>query len=104
MRRITMAALTLAAVLGGAVAASPAEAAGAKPYSRTRDAGVQPVHYDSPYHAPHRQHWHEQRRAHDQRRMAEAARREALRIERERAERRAWRHAQRHQYSQHRGW
>ena len=49
--------------------------------------------------------WHrrEQRRAYDEERIAEAARREAWRIERERAERRAWRHAQRERYWHHNG-
>ena len=49
--------------------------------------------------------WHrrEQRRAYEEERIAEAARREAWRIERERAERRAWRHAQRERHWHHNG-
>jgi hypothetical protein len=43
------------------------------------------------------------RRAHEDQRIAEAARREARRIDIERAERRAFRHAQRERYGYQRG-
>ena len=57
---------------------------------------VQPRHYDDDWER--RRYWREQRRARDDARIAEAARREAYRIEQERMQRRAWRHAERQRY------
>ena len=60
-----------------------------------------------------RRQWREFRRERDEARIAEAARREAWRIEQEREQRRAWRRAMREQrygydpaygYGHHRGW
>ena len=59
-----------------------------------------------------RRQWREWRQQRDEARIAEAARREAWRIEQEREQRRAWRHAQREQqyggygagYDYQRGW
>lgn len=107
-----MVAMALAAALGGAAAvSSPAEAAGAQRPHQMQHAAVQPVHYDGrhggPQYARHRdsqRHWQAAQRARDQARIAEAARREALRIERERAARQAWHDTRRQQYSQYRGW
>jgi hypothetical protein len=44
-----------------------------------------------------RRHWRERREQRDEARIAEAARREAWRIEQEREQRRAWRHPEREQ-------
>lgn len=48
-----------------------------------------------------RRQWREWRQQHDEMRIAEAARREAWRIERERGQRRAWRRAMREQQHRH---
>ena len=106
-----MVAMALAAALGGAAAvSSPAEAAGARRPHQMQHAAVQSVHHDGrhgPQYARHRdsqRHWQAAQRARDQARIAEAARREALRIERERAARQVWHDTRRQQYSQYRGW
>jgi hypothetical protein len=111
MRRMTMAVMALVAALGGA-AVLPTGAEAAQPVTRAEmgQPPVQPVQYYGD-HRPYdgggwasRHHWREHRRARDEARIAEAARREAYQIERERAERRAWRQAQRQHYSYYRGW
>ena len=51
-----------------------------------------------------RREWREHRRAREEARIAEAARREAYRIEQERAERRAWRHVQPERDGYYRGY
>jgi len=108
MRRMTMVAMALAVAFGGAAVSTAAEAAQRKPIQAAPHSTVQPVHYDGRLRGPHyhsrrddRAHWRDHRRAQEQVRVAEAARREALRIERERAAARAW-HQQ--QFSQYRGW
>ena len=53
-------------------------------------------HYDQGWER--RRAWREWRHAEDEARIAEAARREAWRIQQEREQRRAWRHAQRQQW------
>jgi hypothetical protein len=70
---------------------------------------MQPIQYYSgrPYHDERwerRRYWREHRRMRDEARIAEAARREAWRIEQEQAARRAWRHAQRERYGYYRGY
>ncbi len=111
MRRITVAAAAFLAALAG-VPSSPAEASQSRQMSAAPNALVQPVnHYYAPYGGgryygggERRGDWHAYRRAEDRARIAEAARREAMRIERERAARRAWHQAHRQQYGWHRGW
>jgi hypothetical protein len=108
MRRTRMALVAAAAAMftaaGGALAA-PATALPEAP----RHAAAERVQYYQPdWRGPrdfdeHRWHRRQQRRAFEEERIAEAARREAWRIERERAERRAWRHAQRERYWRHNG-
>jgi hypothetical protein len=99
------AAAAVAAVLtatDGALAAPPFAPPGVH-----RPAAEQVQHYPD-WHG--RRDWDERnhhrrqlRRAYEEERIAEAARREAWRIERERAERRAWRHAQRERHWRHNG-
>jgi hypothetical protein len=110
MRRITMTAMALAVALGWAAMSSTADAAQTKPIEVAPYSAVQPVRYGGHHRGPHYRHgrddhahWRDHRRARDEARIAEAARREAQRIERERAARRAW-HAQQRQYSHYRGW
>jgi hypothetical protein len=110
MRKLITAAMAMALAFGGAMAPSPSEAGQAKAAQVASYSAGLPVHYDSHHRRSHyrddrggRPHWGDHRRAHDQARIAEADRRAARRIERERAERRAW-HVQRHQYSHYRGW
>jgi hypothetical protein len=111
MRKTTMAVMALAAALGGgAVMPTGAEAAQLVARREMVHSAAQPVQYYGD-HRPNdrggwggRHHWREHRRARDEARIAEAARREAYQIERERAERRAWRQAQRQHYSYYRGW
>ncbi|HYI84303.1 MAG TPA: hypothetical protein VEX11_13960 [Acetobacteraceae bacterium] len=105
MRRTLMAATVAAAlaVTAGSALAAPRMA----PFSASGHAAEQ-VQYYPDWHArrdwdERRWHLREQRRAYDEERIAEAARREAWRIERERAERRAWRHAQRERHWHHNG-
>jgi hypothetical protein len=99
-----VAALGVAAITPNSAAAASAAAAGV-----TREAAaLHMVQYYGPRHhegerARHR-HWREHRRARDEARIAAAARREAIRIERERAERRAWRQAQHEHHSFYRGY
>ena len=120
MRRSAKA-MAAAAVLAGAAAFAPkpVPAAGAVV---APIAAPQPLHHVQFYGAmPHsgddgwerRRQWREWRRERDEARIAEAARREAWRIEQEREQRRAWRRAQREQhygygpaygYGHHRGW
>ena len=107
MRRMRMA-LAAAAVLaatGGALAAPPI----ASPEQPRHAAAEQVQYYQHPdWRGPRdfeAERWHrrQQRRAYEEERIAEAARREAWRIERERSERRAWRHAQRERHWRHNG-
>lgn len=111
MRRTTMA-LAAAAMLtaaGGAFAAPPVAPLEAPPHAAERVQFYQPDYYQPGWRGgprdfdDHRWQRRQQRRAYEDERIAEAARREAWRIERERAERRAWRHAQRERYWRHNG-
>ena len=114
MRRNTMAAAvaTVAAVFaaagGGALAAQPIAPLGASPHAAAEQVQYYYPDWQGPRGFPgdfEERRWHrrQQRRAYEEERIAEAARREAWRIERERAERRAWRHAQRERYWHHQG-
>ena len=104
MRRTRMA----AAVAGVLTAAGGALAAPlAAPSDAVRPA-VEPVQYYQEWRGPqdfdeHRHYRRQMRRAYEEERINEAARREAWRIERERAERRAWRHEQRERHGYYRG-
>lgn len=105
MRRTMMAAAFAAAFLApkGASAASATAAP-----DHARHGLAEPVQYypDRYGHGGFDAWRHEQRhmrRAHEEERIAEAARREARRIEIERAERRAWRHAHRERFRRHNG-
>jgi Spy/CpxP family protein refolding chaperone len=108
MRRWTLAAL-VAAALGGAAAQAPsASAAAAAPGVSQHAALLHAVQYygERPYGGDWgpRHHWREHRRARDEARIAEAARREAYRIQQERAYRRAARYARRDHYGHYRGY
>lgn len=100
MRRTILALATLALMGGTSLAPRPAEAGqGAIPEARL----VQWYGYGAPAWQQddrweRRRAWREWRQAQDEARIAEAARREAWRIEQEREQRRAWRHAQREQW------
>jgi hypothetical protein len=103
-----MVAMALALSLGGAMVSSPSEAGQKAAQVAPHSTGL-PVHYDGHRGRPHyqtyrggRHHVGVRRRAHDQARIAEAARREARRIEQERAARRAWHHRQ--PYGRYLGW
>ena len=104
LRTIFAAVAAVLTATGGAVAA-PAVA----PLGVARHAAEPVQYYPAPYgyrgeFEEHRYHRRQMRRAHEEERIAEAARREAWRIERERAEHRAFRHAQRERYGYyHRG-
>jgi hypothetical protein len=116
MRRWMMAAM-VAAVLGGAAAEAPSASAAGTPSSISRDAALL---HTAQYYGERRygadwglRHgWREHRRAEEEARIAEATRREAWRIEREREHRREWRLTQREQhgygpayrYGHHRAW
>ena len=107
MRRWTMAALVVVA-LGGAAAPPSAAAVAAAPGVSRDTALLHTAQYHGERHyrgdwGP-RHHWREHRRARDEARIAEAARREAYRIEQERAYRRAARHARRDHYGHYRGY
>ncbi len=109
-RRMMAAAAAVAAVFaatGGALAAQPIAPLGA-----SWQAAEQVQYYYPDWRDPRgfpgdfedrRWHRRQQRRAYEEERIAEAARREARRIEIERAERRAWRHAQRERHWHHNG-
>jgi hypothetical protein len=111
MRKTMMAAAAAAAAMvvglvsaGGASAAAPLAAA---PLGAHRPAAAEQVRYHGDWRGrrgwdEHRHYRRQFRRAHEEERIAEAARRERWRIERERAERRAWRHAGRERYGYHR--
>ena len=110
MRRWAMAGLAVAA-LGGTAARVPRAAAAAAAAAAAQvslDAALlhtAQYYGERPYRGDWgpRHRWREQRRAHDEARIAEAARREAYRIEQERMQRRAWRHAQREPHGHYRG-
>ena len=110
MRRTVKAALVAAALGGmGSLTAAPASAAQATTAPDSAPALVRTVQYygERRYYDNRRErrlHWREHRRTRDEARIAEAARREAWRIEQERAQRRAWRHAQRERYGYYRGY
>ena len=98
-------AMAAAAVLVGAatVAPTPAPAAQAAAVPVLAPQSLHPVQFygAGPYYGDdgwERRQWREWRRERDEARIAEAARREAWRIEQEREQRRAWRHAMREQY------
>ena len=111
MRRTMMAAAVAAmsAAAGGARAAPPLAA----PPGASRHAAATAEQVQYHQHHPdwrgsrdfeeHRWLRRQQRRAYEEEHIAEAVRREARRIEIERAERRAWRHAQRERFGYHRG-
>jgi len=120
MRRSLMAMAAAAALTGAAtLAPSPAPAAQAAAAQTTASRFLHPAQF---YGAgPHwggdgwerRREWREWRERRDEARIAEAARREAYRIEAEREQRRAWRRAMREQpygygpaygYGYQRGW
>ncbi len=119
MRRSLMAVAAAGALVGAAMAPAPAPAS---PAAAAPVAGSRLFHPVQFYGAgPHwgddgwerRRQWREWRRERDEARIAEAARREAWRIEQEREQRRAWRRAMREQhygygpaygYGHHRGW
>jgi len=106
MRRTLMAATVVAAL--AATAGSALAAPRIAPFVASSGHAAEQVQYypDRRGHGDwDERRWHrrEQRRAYDEERIAEAARREAWRIERERAERRAWRHAQRERHWHHNG-
>ncbi len=90
--------LVLSAVVPENASALPAPTAPAAPFQM-----IQAVQYwgSGPYQSDdgweRRRQWREWREQRDEARIAEAARREAWRIEQEREQRRAWRHAQREQ-------
>ncbi len=106
MRRSLMAMAAAAVLLGAAtLATTPAPAApAAAAASVAAPELVRPVQFygEGPYWGDdgweRRRQWREWRRARDEARIAEAARREVWRIEREREERRAWRRAMRGQH------
>ena len=107
MRRWALAALAVAA-LGGTAARVPSAAAAAAAAHVPPDAAL--LHtaqyygerfYRDGWEPRHR--WREHRRAHEEARIAEAARREAYWVEQERMQRRAWRHAQREPNRHYRG-
>ena len=91
MRRWTTAAM-LAAALGGAAALAPAASAASPGVAP--DSGLPAAQYRGDRHDHRDAYWHG--RMHDRARIAEAARREARRIEAERARRWAWRHGHHH--------
>jgi hypothetical protein len=110
MRRTMMAAAVAAAfgavltVAGGSASAAPGVAAPGV----HRPLAAETVQYYPGWHGhrdfdERRYHRREMRRAYEQERIADAARREARRIEIERAERRAWRHAHRERHGFYRG-
>ena len=111
VRRTTFGIMT-AVALAASFGTAPASAA--PPHSVPQ--AIQPVQYygAAPQYRDdgwdQRRAWQERREARDEARINEAARREALAIEREREERHAWRHAQREQqwggygYNERRGW
>jgi len=98
MRQTLMTMVATAAL--GSVILAPLTASAA-PAGAARGAAVSAVHTvqywtPSPYDGgwERRQAWREWRRERDEARIAEAARREAWRIEQEREQRRAWREQQ----------
>ena len=110
---IAAAALGLSALAPASGSAASAAAAAAAPVASAEM--IHTVQYwgAGPYQSDdgweRRLQWREWRRERDEARVAEAARREAWRIEQEREQRRAWRRAQREQHygydpGYHRGW
>jgi Spy/CpxP family protein refolding chaperone len=120
MRRLLTAMAAAATLVGAATLAptpAPAASAAAAPFAAPQS--LHPVQFygAGPHYGDHgwerRRQWREWRRERDEARIAEAARREAWRIEQEREQRRAWRRAMREQhygygpaygYGHHRGW
>lgn len=98
-------ALAAAALVGAAtLAPSPAAAAPAaaeSPLHPVQFHGATPFHGDDGWER--RRQWREWRQERDEARIAEAARREAWRIEAEREQRRAWRRAMREQHGYNHG-
>lgn len=104
MRRTILAAVAAVLTAAGGAVAAPAVA----PLGVARHAAEPAQYHPAPYgyregFEEHRHHRRQMRRAHEDQRIAEAARREARRIDIERAERRAFRHAQRERYGYQRG-
>ena len=103
MRKTTMTLIAAAALGLSALAPASGSAAPAAVAPVAPDAAIHAVQYwgAGPHYAQdgweRRHQWREWRRERDEARIAEAARREAWRIEQEREQRRAWRHAQREQ-------
>ena len=97
MRRVMVAVPVLEALLApGGAPAAPSVVPPA-PWQ-----AAQPVQYYGGPDPAHRYHRRQARRAHEEARIAAAARREARRIEIERAHRRAYRQAQRERYGYYR--
>jgi hypothetical protein len=113
MRRSVMTMAAGAALVGAAaLAATPAPAASAVAAPVDAPRSLHPVQfYGTGLHWgddgwERRRQWREWRERRDEARIAEAARREGWRIEREREQRWAWRRAMREQYGygHHRSW
>ena len=126
MRRSLMALAAAATLVGAATLAptpAPAASAAAAPFAAPQSLhpvqfyGPAPFYGAGPHYGDHgwerRWQWREWRREPDEAPIADAARREAWRIEQEREQRRVWRRAMREQhygygpaygYGHHRGW
>lgn len=108
MRRTVMAMLAAVALNSIALAPFSASAAPARGASIALDDAVHNAQYWGPRSYDggweRRQQWQEWRRERDEARIAEAARREAWRIEQEREQRRAWRHQYGYGPRYNRGW
>lgn len=118
MRRMIATAAAAALVAAGSLPPTPASAAQAATAPVAAASPLHPVQFygANPYYGDdgweRRRQWREWRQERDEARIAEAARREAYRIEAEREQRRAWRRAVReqhgygpaHQFGPYRGW
>lgn len=108
MRRIVVAAAAAMTTSLLTLTAHNASAAPAATSVAAPPAVAQTVQYwyQRPYDGnwERRQQWREWRRERDEARIAEAARREAWRIEQEREQRRAWRHQHGYGPRYERGW
>lgn len=108
MRR-TMMAMLAAVALSSITLASPTASAAPVVKIPSASGGVlqQVQYWERRYEGEdweRRQQWREWRRERDEARIAEAARREAWRIEQEREQRRAWRHQYGYGPRYDRGW
>lgn len=108
MRRIRVAAAALLTASLLALASQPASAAPAARALAAAPVAAQTVQYWDPRTGDdrweRRQQWRAWRRDQDEARIADAARREAWRIEQEREQRRAWRHQHGYGPRFERGW